>query len=441
VIKPLKAGVSIINISPKKGIELAGYPHYLRHNTGIHDPLYASCIFLDDGNTKLAIVCMDILFFSKVYVKEVRNRVSSQIDIPPENIMISCSHTHSGPWASGRLDLEALNKGLKPDKNYIKELEDKLVDLITEAYRNTFEAKIGIDKGYCGREKGIGGNRRDPEGVVDPQVWTIGIQDREGNWKACLVRYSLHPTVIHEDSTLVTADYPGYIRKYLSETKPDAIFLFAQGTSGDQSTRYFRKGQNFKEAKRIGYAIGEEADRVLNSMELKSDVSLMVKSSEVDIDLKKLPSREKAEKEVLRTKNKLEKLKRENASYIEIQNANLKNLGAEDNLGYILLKEKRVSIDLEVDELPVEVQVIRIGESRIVAVQGEVFVEFGLRIQKESPFKNTFVIELANGCLPGYACTKEAYREGGYEADTSLLTGEAGDSIVETALKLLEETK
>jgi len=58
----LKAGASIVDISPKKGIELAGYPHYLRHNTGIHDPLYASCIFLDDGITKLAIVCMDILF-------------------------------------------------------------------------------------------------------------------------------------------------------------------------------------------------------------------------------------------------------------------------------------------------------------------------------------------------------------------------------------------
>jgi len=240
---------------------------------------------------------------------------------------------------------------------------------------------------------------------------------------------------------LVTADYPGYIRKYLSETKPDAIFLFAQGASGDQSTRYFRKGQNFSEAKRIGYAIGEEADKVLNSMKLKSDVYLVVKSSEVDIDLKELPSREEAEAEVLKTKNKLEKLKKENAFYIKIQNANLKNLGAEDNLGYILLKEKGIDIDLKVDELPVEVQVIGIGESRIVAVQGEVFVEFGLDIQKESPFKNTFVIELANGCLPGYACTKEAYMQGGYEADTSLLTGKAGDSIVETALKLLKETK
>jgi hypothetical protein len=435
----LKAGVSIVDISPKKGVELAGYPHFPRYNTGIHDPLYASCIFIDDSSTKLAIVCMDILMYSKAYIKSVRNKVSTYTEIPAKNIMISCSHTHSGPWASGRLDLEALEKGLKPDENYIRGLEDKLVNLITEAYGNSFEAKIGVGKGYCGREKGVGGNRRDPKGVSDPQVWTIGIKDIRDNWKACLVRYSLHPTVIHEDSTLVTADYPGYIRNYIGKTKPGSIFLFAQGTSGNQSTRYFRTGQTFEEAQRIGYAIGKEADKVLNSMKLKSDVSLIVKSAETDIELKKLPTKKEAEAEVERTKNKLEKLKKENASYIEIQNANLKNLGAEDTLGFILLKKK--GLDLRSDELPAEVQVIGIGESRIVGVQGEVFVEFGLKIQKESPFKNTFVIELANGCLPGYACTKEAYKKGGYEVGASMLTEKSGDIIVETALELLRETK
>jgi len=437
--KLLKAGVSIVDISPGKEIELAGYPHFPRYDTGIHDPLYASCIFLDDGITKLAIVCMDILMYSKTYVKSVRTKVSAQTEIPPKNIMISCSHTHSGPWASGRLDLEALKKGLKPDENYIKKLEDKIVSLIVKAYKNTFEAKIGVGKGFCGKEKGIGGNRRDPKGVADPQVWTIGIQDREGNWKACLVKYSLHPTIIHENSTLVTADYPGYIRKYLGKTKPDAIMLFAQGTSGNQSTRYFRSEQTFEEAKRIGYAIGKETNNVLNSMKLKSNTSLIVKSAETDIELKKLPSKKEAEAEVLRTRDKLEKLKKENASYIDIQNANLQNLGAEDTLGFVLLKKK--GLDLKADELPVEIQIIGIGKSRIVGVQGEIFVEFGLKIQKNSPFKNTFVITLANGCLPGYACTKEAYIQGGYEAGASMLTGKSGDIIVETALKLVSGIK
>ena len=104
--KSLRAGASIVDISPEEGIELAGYPHYPRHNTGIHDPLYASCLFLDDGQIELAIVAMDLAMYSKAYVRSLRNRISQQTDIPGPNIMVCASHTHSGPWASGRLDFE-----------------------------------------------------------------------------------------------------------------------------------------------------------------------------------------------------------------------------------------------------------------------------------------------------------------------------------------------
>jgi exopolysaccharide biosynthesis predicted pyruvyltransferase EpsI len=69
----LKAGISIVDISPKQGIRLAGYPHYDRANTGIHDSLYASCMYLDNGKNKIAIVAMDILKYPKkqVYGMEI----------------------------------------------------------------------------------------------------------------------------------------------------------------------------------------------------------------------------------------------------------------------------------------------------------------------------------------------------------------------------------
>ena len=106
----LRAGTSIIDISPKKGIELAGYPHFPRYNTGVHEPLYAGCVYLDDGKEKIVIIAMDILFFSREYVKAVRKEISKKTFIPEGNIFISASHTHSGPWAAGRLDLKALGR-------------------------------------------------------------------------------------------------------------------------------------------------------------------------------------------------------------------------------------------------------------------------------------------------------------------------------------------
>ena len=439
--KKLRAGVAIVDISPKEGIELAGYPHFPRHNTGIHDPLYASCIYLDNECVKVALVSLDLLFFSKKYVMAVRKRISEKTKIPPQNIMIFCTHTHSGPWCSGRLDIEALEKGLKPDEEYMITLQDKIVELVCEAYNNTFEAKIGIDKGYCGKEQGVGGNRLDPNGLYDPDVWVLGVKDMDDRWRAIMVEYALHPTVIHAESTLVTADYPGYIRKYFSHTKPDAVFLFAQGTSGNLSTRYFRKAQDFEEACRIGTTIAIEADRVLNSMELFSEVELQVKSEEVDVDLKILPSREEAEKAVIAARKELEDAKLRNAPYTEIRSTEVRLLGAENLLGYVLMREKGRKIDLLEDEIPAEVQGILIGDAVIIGLQGEIFVEYGLKIKSESINKKTIVVELANGCLPGYLCTQESYLQGGYEANTSLLTARTGDNFVNASLKLIKELR
>ena len=438
---PFKAGLALTDISPPPGIELAGYPHHPRHNLGVHDPLYAGCLVLDDGRTRLAILTLDILMYSKLYVRILREQVSARTGIPARQLMVCCSHTHSGPWASGRLDLEALERGLQPDAAYLVRLERKLVQVVEEANDNLFAARIGIGKGYCGKEQGVGGNRHDPRGIADPQVWIVGVQDLEGQWRGCLVKYALHPTFLHSDNLLVSADYPGYLRKHLAVRKPGLAFLFAQGASGNQSPRFFRSGKTFEEAQRVGTELAKEAERVLDALELHDSLPLWVGSAEIDIESRRLPTRAEAEAEVTVVREEWEALKSSGATAEQLWNAELKVLGAEDTFGYILLQEKGQRFPLRDDELPVEIQVIGIGDDRIVGIQGELFVEFGLTIQYRSPFARTFVIELANGCLPGYAATARAYAEGGYEAGTSLLTGRSGDQIVEAAVKLLYHSK
>jgi hypothetical protein len=439
--EPLRAGVALTDISPPPGIELAGYPHHPRYNLGVHDPLYAGCLILDDGRTRLAIVTLDILMYSKSYVRALRERVSLRTGIPARNLMLCCSHTHSGPWASGRLDLEALEKELQPDAGYLHTLNTKLERLVEEANGDLLEVKIGIGKGYCGREQGVGGNRHDPRGIADPEVWVVGVQDSKGDWRGCLLKYALHPTFLHSDNLLVSADYPGCIRRHLSTRIPGMIFLFAQGSSGNQSPRFFRSGKTFAEAERVGTALGQEAERILNSLQLHDSLPLWVGSTEIEIESRRLPARIEAEALVAAARKACEELKASGASAEAVWEAELKLFGAEDTLGYILLAEKGRRFPLRDDELPVEIHVLGIGDVRIVGIQGELFVEFGLTIQYRSPFARTFVIELANGCLPGYAATAKAYAEGGYEAGTSLLSGRSGDQIVEAAVRLLYQSR
>ncbi len=188
----------------------------------------------------------------------------------------------------------------------------------------------------------------------------------------------------------------------------------------------------------MGRAIGKEAYRVLVDMTLESDPVLSVKSVEVDIDIRTFPGRKEIDIEVEKKRREWQDLIKSEASEEDIWNAELRFLGAEDTLSFLLLKEEGKLKPL-FGELPAEVVVLRIGNTRIVGLQGETFVEFGMTIRYRSNFSKCFVIELMNGSLPGYAATAQAYAVGGYETGASMLTGRSGDQLVDTAVEMLNE--
>jgi neutral ceramidase len=433
----LTAGTAKIDISPDKGIELAGYPHYPRYNTGIHDPLYASCLYLCSDNVELMFISLDLLFFSKKYYKEIAGKINKKTGIPEKNIIISCTHTHSGPWASGRLDIESLQKGLQPDPDYLKTLKEKMITAALEASAAAFPAAIGTSSGTCGRENGVGGNRRDPDGPSDPGVYVTGVKDENGVLRACVINYALHPTFLHADNTLVSADYPGYMRKYIEKRYPGSIMLFMQGCSGDQSSRHFRIGQSFSEADRVGTLLGAEASRVLDLMIYKNSAKIIVSDKDLEIGIRRFPEKSDAEEKLRTAEKEYRDLAEKNAPYIVLQDANVRLLGAEDMLGYIVMLEKGAGIELYDDEKPAQIVAVSIGEGRIISMPGEVFVEFGLEIRNR--FKNR-TIQIAcnsNGCLPGYVYTRDSLITGGYEVDTSMLSEDMGENMADTAVSLL----
>ena len=63
----IKAAMNRADITPPQGLELAGYPHYPRYNTGAHDPLYAASMYLENDGVEVAMVTLDLLFFSKSF--------------------------------------------------------------------------------------------------------------------------------------------------------------------------------------------------------------------------------------------------------------------------------------------------------------------------------------------------------------------------------------
>lgn len=443
----LKAGVKRKNITPPLGLELAGYPHYPRCNEGAHDPLYATCLYLEDEGEEVAMVTLDLLYFSKKHVATVREKIAASCGMKKESVMILCTHTHSGPWASGRLDIESLEAGKEQPKEYVESVINSITEIVCEAKEQAFDAYFTSGVEVCGAEMGVGGNRRLPGGPHDPLVSVIAVKDKLDKVRGIFVNYTLHPTFIHEWSNVCTADYPCYLKMQLEEMEKDAIVGFTQGTSGNQSSRYYRQGESFDEAERVGRTLGKAAHKVLENAVWTDDIVIKSASNEIEVDIRDFGTEEELRAQVEHDeavyKDLYEKYgksdKRE--EYYLWQNANLKLLGSEDQLGYVVMKKKGIKIELLEDEVPAEVQVFKLGDTCVVGIQGEVFVEYGLYIKAMAGFKTVIVNEIANGVLPGYLYTPESLVTGGYETDTSMIDVKFGRKYMDMALDTIERVK
>lgn len=437
----IKAAMKRADITPPKGLELAGYPHYPRCNEGFHDPLYAACMYLNNGQQEVAMVTLDLLFFSKKHVTEVRRRVEEKCGIPGSHVMISCSHTHSGPWASGRLDIESLEAGKEQPREYVEFLIATITGLVAQSQADAFTAAFAYGTQLCGAESGVGGNRRLPGGPHDPLVSIMAIKDTEEKLRGMIVNYTLHPTFIHEWSNVCTADYPCYLKMEIEEKNPDCLVGFAQGTSGNQSSRYYRQGESYDEAERVGRILGKAALKALENAQWITDMPIAVASAQQELKLRDFGTEEELRAKVAEDEANYKYLygkygKSTNRDeYYLWQNANLKLLGSEDQLGYIIMRKKGTKIELLEDEGPAEALAFRLGGCCVIGIPGEAFVEYGLYLKAMAGFGTVIVNELTGGVLPGYMYTPESLVTGGYETDTSMLDEEFGMNLMHTALK------
>ncbi len=444
----LKAGMTRVDITPPQGLELEGYPHYARNNTGAHDPLYAACMYVSNGEKEVVFVTLDLLFFSKKYTAEVRNRVNARCGIDPKNIMISCSHTHSGPCASGFIDVESIETGRKQPMEYIESIMAKITDAIVEAKEKAFDALFACNTAVCGAESGVGGNRRIPGGPHDPLVSVMAIKEKATDKvRGAMINYTLHPTFIHEWSNVCTADYPCYLKMQFEEIYPDALTGFAQGCSGNQSSRYYRQGESYDEAERVGRILGKAAVKAVENAVWLDDMVMNVAVSSIEVDIRNFGTEEEVAARMAEDEANYKELyakygkseKRE--EYYLWQNANLKLLGSQNQLGYVRLLNKGIKIEMLEEEVPAEIQIIRLGDVCVVGLQGELFVEYGLYIKGMAGFKTVIVNELSNGKLPGYLYTPESLVTGGYETDTSLIGEKFGRKLINKTLETIELVK
>ncbi|MGM0771788.1 MAG: neutral/alkaline non-lysosomal ceramidase N-terminal domain-containing protein [Halobacteriota archaeon] len=431
----LYAGAYSTDINPDTPQFLFGYPHVERYHTGIHDDLTTAALYVNNGSEQILFIANDIIFVSKEMTNRVREQITLKTGIAGSSIMITATHTHSGPktvnYASNTADSVVPNA----DQSYIDLLITKMTEAGVQAKKRSEPAIIGLSHADS---TGIGTNRRDPGGPSNHDVPTLLVRDAaDTHYIACMMIVSMHPTVLHEDSTLISADFHGAAKAYLKSHVfgSECVLLTHSGPCGNQSPRHVTTENTFAEVERLGTILGQAVEKVASQVAFRNMASINTHQ----VFLEKLPKRtfpplQQAEKKLSLLRETIQSMRSNHEPANKIRTIECDIFGAEEMVTLSRMQESGELEDYYAASLPAEIHMITLGTWNFVGWSGEVFVEYALEVKQHCP--NTFVISMANGETQGYITTKEAADEGGYEASNALFSYETGQLFVEKTLEM-----
>jgi hypothetical protein len=427
----LRAGVGVREITPRTPTFLVGYPHVPRVSTGVHDPLLATALCLRRGTDAVVLAALDLLFLAPATARAVRRRIADAVGIPEAHVLVSCTHTHSGPVTVDYLAWR--DDPCVPPANpaYVASVVDQLVDA---APHDAVVAWTSADA------RGVGGNRLSPAGITDPEAGVLAVRTRDGAWLALATVYGMHPTVLHEDSTLVSADFPAYTRRMLHDAL-GATVVYHNAPCGNQSPRYAVTGQTFAEAERLGRTLGARiltAVAALRDADFTADPVLGGGLAQIDTVLRAMPSVADAQACLVARRAEYARLQADGAPHGPVRTAECAVFGAEETVTLAQAQADGSLSALHAAYRHADVQAVRIGPRVLVGWPGELFTEFALELKRRAPLP-AHAVCLANGELQGYIVTPEAAAAGGYEAANSLFAPETGARLVDAGVALIAE--
>lgn len=425
--KMIRCGACEVVITPPLGSEIPGQ-FADRRVTEVKDELYVKAIAIESDGEALLLVVVDALFVLATETERIRKRIHAFTDISPERIMVSATHTHTGPpiWPG-------------QDEAYLAELTRKAADAAILAYRRRQPARIGFGSG---REAGIAFNRRfrmkdgtvltnpgyqnpqllEPEGPADPEVVVVRIDDEAGRPLAVVTNFACHPDTV--GGTEACADYPGSLSRSLKlALGAQTVSLFVQGASGNVNHH------NFLQPRAIAADHYAKMGRILAGEVLRVREKIPLQDGGLPLPLGAarclfpLVYRQATEEEAEQARQTLQS---PDARPIE----------------RILAERLLQTMDNPVREAEMEIQAFRIGELAVAGLPGELFAELGLRLKAEAPYAGLIVNTICNGTNTGYVGTREAYANGGYEMrlrNYSRNAAGTGELFVDKALELLRQ--
>jgi neutral ceramidase len=444
--EPLRAGVAVVDITPPLGYRMAGYFNE-RLNSGTHDPLLAKAVVVQQGDARAALVECDLVSMPADVASQARALAEKNTGILARHIIVSATHSHTGPLFSGPLRKLWHDQAVAKDGKDAAEAVDYPAALVKHVAKAIEQAahsatpvnlsagvgedtRLSFNRRFHMRDGTVRFNpgRKNPEivrvaGPIDPAVSVLLFTDAAAARPLVSIpNFALHLDTI--GGADYAADYPYYVERKLREKLgSDFVSIFGTGTCGDINhidvSRDANQLKGHAEAERIGTALGETVVRTLPKLVEQKQPSLAVRQKRIEV-----PAQQFEPAGIAKAIDRMPKIGTRDLTFLEqVETYKIVDVAQQYGSG----------------QVPLEVVAIRLSSDvAIVALPGEVFVELGLAIKQASPFKTTLVIELSNG-VPGYIPTKKAFAEGSYEVVNSRVAPGGGEKLADLAISLLKE--
>ena len=452
----LRVGTACVDVSPTV------FPIQLRSGKSnyVHDPLHVRAVAFQNGKGRAVICLIDAIGIGREMSDLVKERAAIKTGWKSQEILICATHTHSAPKGG---------EGMSGREAYEKLKYKKLEEAIVTAIESLEPAKVGFSSD---EEPGEVRNRRwflkpgtmppnplgeqdqvktnanrnhivKPAGPIDPELCVIDVRTTRNKPLALIANYALHyvggvPKKIDNNGRevgMASADYFGEFSRIMPyrigglNPPENFVSLMTNGASGDINNLVFTGSRAprspFEQIRIVASKTADAAWRAVKKIEAyETKPIIATRQREV-----KLPYREPNEREIKLAQDLLQRTRQERES-INKRTSSVANRVLE----YSKPEHPRTE--------SVIIQAFRIGEQAIVSMPFEVLVEIGLEIKKKSPFKHTFLIELANGGY-GYLPPPNQHKLGGYETwmGTSRFQPQSSEILIKNLLEMLNELR
>ena len=393
-----KAGAAIRVITPDPLLPVSGGVGTPNPVTEKKGDLFVRALVFEKGDERIAIVGIDNLGWPAVLGDRSRELIKS---IPPENILIGVTHTHSAPDAYGFPDE---NGNVGADLAYLDWCVGQIADAVNEAVEKLEPAVL---KTSVGEARGkIAYNYYAPE-LYDPRLGVMQAissgGENQGKPIVTLVNYATHPEIIGSERGILTPDLCGPLYDRI-EQQAGGIALFMNSAQGgmvtaDNRRAHGEEANDWAECIRIGELMADEALRIIEQAEVQENPDLYCTSRTIDLPV---------DSEMMR---------------FILNNSPLGISSPGENI------------------ISTRINLLNIGTAQAITIPGEALPNIGFYIKRHMPTEQAFLLGLTNDAM-GYILTPEdfnSFKRYNYISRTSL--GEmTGDIYVREVLDLINES-